>query len=207
MHPTFDRLLTVLDIRSKGDGAYEASSPDPGAMRLFGGQVLAQALAATHREEGGALAHSMHAYFLQRGTPAETIHLQATLLRRSRAFRTWQVTATQSVGPILQMIVSYHDAEPGVDHQIPMDEVGPPSGEAYEQALIDVMTPGALGRQQVEFELPVEIRGVGGLALFSSEVKPPQARCWMRMRGELPDDLAVQEALIRPLREGAPLGG
>jgi acyl-CoA thioesterase-2 len=196
MHPALDRLLPVLQLRAEGGGVYEAQHPDPEAGRLFGGQVLAQGLAASHREEGGALAHSMHAYFLQRGNAAEPIRLETVLLRRSRAFRSWQVTASQSVGPILQMMVSYHDAEPGPDHQIPMDDVGPPSGEAYEQALLEVMTPGAFGRQKIDFELPVEIRGVGGLALFSSEVKPPQARCWMRMRGELPDDPALHQCLF-----------
>lgn len=196
MHPTFDRLLAVLDLRAEGEGVYRAESPNPDSPRLFGGQVLAQGLAASQREEGGAHANSMHAYFLQRGTSAEPIRLEVTLLRRSRAFRTWQVSATQSVGPILQMIVSYHDAETGPDHQIPMDQVGPPSGEAYEKSLLQLMTPGAFGGQELAIELPVEIRGVGGLALFSSEVKPPQARCWMRMRGEVPDDPALHQCLF-----------
>ena len=83
-----------------------------------------------------------------------------------------------------------------------MDDVGEPEGETYERGLLRAMTPqgqekkASLGPEEPSFELPVEIRGVGGLALFTSEVRPPQARCWMRMRGALPDDPALHQCLF-----------
>lgn len=163
---------------------------------LFGGQVLAQGLVAASRVAGSGTAHSLHAYFLRRGTPREPIRFDVETLRRSRAFRTFQVTASQAGTPILQMSVSHHEPEPGPVHQIPMDDVGPPEGEAYERALLRAMTPEGQGDEAIPFELPVEIRGVGGLALFSSDVKPPRARCWMRVRGALPDEPQLHQSLF-----------
>jgi acyl-CoA thioesterase-2 len=157
--------------------------------------VLAQGLVAAHRASGEGSCHSLHAYFLKRGSTSEPIRFEVTELRRSRAFCTQQVMASQSVGPILQMTVSYHAEESGPTHQIPMDDVGPPQGQAYERALLQVMTPGGSGNAPA-FELPVEIRSVGELGLFSTEIAPPNARCWMRMRGELPDDPMLHQWLF-----------
>lgn len=195
MHPALERLLQVLELRAVGDHAWEADHPLADIGHLFGGQVLAQGMAATRRDSGEGLAHSLHAYFLARGSTSEPIRFEVSQLRSSRAFRTHQVVARQSIGPILQMVISYHDDESGPEHQIPMDEVGPPSGEAYERALLRVMTPGS-AEDSTPFELPVEIRSVGELGLFSSEVNPPNARCWMRVRGELPEDPVLHQFLF-----------
>jgi acyl-CoA thioesterase-2 len=195
MHPALERLLGVLELEPAGERTWEARQPDFETEHLFGGQVLAQGLVAAHRESEEGACHSLHAYFLKRGTTQEPIRFEVMQLRRSRAFRTYQVMAIQSIGPILQMTLSYHDAEPGPSHQIPMDEVGPPQGEAYERALLQVMTPGGWD-DHTAFELPVEIRSVGDLGLFSTEVNPPKARCWMRVRGELPDAPVLHQCLF-----------
>jgi len=196
VHPAVERLCRILALERRGDAAFQGRCEDEMGPHLFGGQVLAQALAAANQLSEGVLAHSLHAYFLQRGTPREPIDFEVQVLRRSRAFRTYRVMATQTRGPILQMGVSYHLAEDGPEHQIPMDEVGPPQGEAYERALMQAMSPRVSRDDDSPFELPVEIRGVGGLALFSSEVKPPKALCWMRMRDEVPGDPALHQCLF-----------
>jgi acyl-CoA thioesterase-2 len=154
---------------------------------------------AAQRATNAGLAHSLHAYFLRRGTPQDPVRFEVALLRRSRSFLACEVTAHQSGQAIMQMSISYHDREPGPEHQIPMDEVGPPAGEAYEQVLLKNMTPAGYDPDAADaapFELPVEIRGVGGLAFFTPEIKPPGARCWMRMRGQLPDDPQLHQCLF-----------
>jgi len=195
LHPALERLLGVLKLDSAGEGVWQGGHANAGAQHLFGGQVLAQGLMAAHRESGETLCHSLHAYFLKRGTTQEPIRFEVMRLRRSRTFGTYQVTASQSVGPILQLTLSYHDAESGPVHQLPMDEVGPPQGEAYERALLQVMTPGARNDEAV-FELPVEIRSVGELGLFSSGLNPPNARAWMRVRGALPANPVLHQCLF-----------
>jgi acyl-CoA thioesterase-2 len=196
MHQALGQLLDVLDLERIDAHAYRGVSPGLDRDHLFGGQVLAQALVASHRSSRGDPAHSLHAYFLRRGTPRRPIRYEVKRLRASRAFESFQVNAVQDDETILQMIASHHIHEEGPVHQIPMDAVGPPQGEAYEHAMLRVMAPAGADSPEMGFELPVEIKGVGGLAMFSSDVKPPNARCWLRVRDKLPDDLALHQCLF-----------
>jgi len=196
MHAALSNLLAALEPIPIGEGVYRAGQPNEHGNHLFGGQVLAQALASAGRFVGDRLANSLHAYFLSRGNARDPIEYAVSELRESRAFRTVEVTARQSGTRILKLSASYHDAEPGPEHQIPMDEVGPPEGESYERALLRAMTPDGFEDDATPVELPVEIRGVGGIGLFNTEVNPPQARCWMRMRDALPDDPVIHQCLF-----------
>jgi acyl-CoA thioesterase-2 len=195
-HPALERLLDALVVDEVGDRLYDAKPATELGNHLFGGQVLAQGLASSNRANGPGLAHSMHAYFLRAGNPNEPIRFRVELLRASRTFRTYQVVASQGESAILQMSVSYHESEDGPTHQIPMDVVGPPQGEHYERSLLRAMTPKGYTDESTPFELPVEILAVGGLGLFSSEVREPQARCWMRMRSRVPDDPSLHQCLF-----------
>ncbi len=163
---------------------------------LFGGQVLAQALSVAGHEAGGRTAHSTHSYFLTRGDPRLPIRFEVRTLRSSRSFLTLEVGASQNGRPTLQMIVSYHQPEEGLVHQLDPEEIGEPEGETYEKSLFKAMTPKGLDGEDISYELPVEIRGVGGLALFSKEVKAARARCWLRTRGALPDDPVLHQCLF-----------
>ena len=195
MYVVLDELLRCLDLKSVGTDTWEGRNPEPDLGHLFGGQVLAQGLVAAHRSLGGGPAHSLHACFLHRGTPAKPIQFAVRSLRAGRSVRTGTVTAIQDDVAILQMTVSYHRDEPGPSHQIPMDAVGEPDGEAYEEALVRAMRH-VRGFDVADRRLPLEIRGVGGIGIFSEEIKPPIARCWMRTRGALPDDPLVHQCLF-----------
>ncbi len=194
MNESVTNLLALLDLEQIGNDCFEASGESMGGNHLFGGHVLAQALVASQRCSRGHPAHSLHAYFLKRGDPERSIRYRVERIRASRAFETFQVQASQAGTPILEMIASHHEPEPGPEHQIPMDEVGEPEGEAYEEALLRVMTPAGEEIGELDWELPVEIRFSGGFAMFSNEVRPPNARCWMRVRSRLPDDPALHQA-------------
>ncbi len=199
MTESIDRLLSVLNLNQVEDDSFEGDSfegdcESHGGVHLFGGQVLAQALVASQHCSRGHPANSLHAYFLKRGDPTRPIRFRVDLRRRSRAFETNQVVASQDDTPILEMLVSHHMPETGPEHQIPMDEVAEPEGESYEETMLRVMVPGGDTIGELEFELAVEIRAVGGLGLFSREVRPPSARCWMRFRSRLPDDPALHQA-------------
>jgi acyl-CoA thioesterase-2 len=196
MHEALQQLLAVLRPEKVAEGVFEAGHPGDAGAHLFGGQVLAQGFCAVGQVLGETPAHSLHATFLRRGNPRDPVRFEVTALRASRSFRTAQLTAVQNGQPILHMVVSQHDEEEGPVHQIPMDAVGPPQGEAYERALLRAMTPRGFEDEDTPFALPVEIVGVGGVGLFSTDVKPPQARFWLRMRGELPDDPMLHQALF-----------
>jgi acyl-CoA thioesterase-2 len=197
MHVTLQRLIEILRPEKVGEGVFEAGHLREGLGHLFGGQVLAQGCRAANQVLGDGFTHSLHAVFLRRGNTTDPVRFEVKGLRASRSFATAQVTALQEGAPILHMVVSHHaNQESGLTHQIPMDAVGPPQGEAYEQALLRAMTPNASEDEDTPFELPVEIIGVGGVGLFSTDVKPPQARFWLRVRGDLPDDPPLHQALF-----------
>jgi acyl-CoA thioesterase-2 len=192
-------LLDALRPEKTGDGEFVCRHATPlGTRRLFGGQVLGQALAAAQQLSPERSANSLHAHFLRRGDAETPIHLTATKIRKSSHFETVEVMARQRGDePILQMIASFHDVEEGPTHQIPMDAVGPPQGESFEESLLRAMTPhGFEDAGEIPFQLPVEIRSVGPLGIFSKDVKPPKARCWIRVRGALPDDPGLHQCLF-----------
>jgi acyl-CoA thioesterase-2 len=195
MYVALEELLRCLDLAPVATDEWEGRSPNPDVPHLFGGQVVAQALAAAHRSLGSGLARSMHACFLSRGSSGRPIRFVARSLRAGRSVRTGTVTAFQGDDVLLQMTVSYHRDEPGPSHQIPMDEIGLPEGEPYEDGIERAMGR-VLGYELAKRRLPVELRGVGGIGLFREEIGPPQARCWMRSRGPLPDDPLVHQCVF-----------
>ena len=76
MHPAVERLCAALELERLDDRSFQGRSTDEMGQHLFGGQVLAQGLAAANHVSEGVLAHSLHAYFLQRGTPREPIRFE-----------------------------------------------------------------------------------------------------------------------------------
>jgi acyl-CoA thioesterase-2 len=196
MHAAVEHLLEVLALESAGPGRWNARSVGDMGDRLFGGQVLGQCMVAAGKVVGPAPVHSLHACFLNRGTPAETIVFEVEQVRESRSFATCHVTAHQGSGAIFEAFVSTQEPEVGPVHQIPMDDVGEPRGESYERAMLQMMTPEGRAGREPPFELPVEIRAEGGLGLFDTGIRPPGVRCWMRMRDRLPDDPGLHQALF-----------
>lgn len=90
----------------------------PWGQRLFGGQVVAQALrAAIHTVDPDRRAHSLHSYFIRPGSPDEPIRFEVERLRDGRSFCTRQVVARQSAGAILNLSVSFQGAEDEADVQ------------------------------------------------------------------------------------------
>ncbi|WP_375410010.1 acyl-CoA thioesterase, partial [uncultured Methylobacterium sp.] len=122
-------LLTVLDLETIAEDSYRGHSPTIGWPRVFGGQVVAQALvAATRTVPATRPPHSLHAYFLLGGDPKEPIGYEVERIRDGRSFTTRRVVAKQHGRAIFAMSVSYHDPESGVSHQLPMPQVpGPDS--------------------------------------------------------------------------------
>jgi acyl-CoA thioesterase-2 len=196
MTSSLARLIESLRPIPVGGQAYEMMSPPDMDDHLFGGQVLAQALSVAIHEAGKRTAHSLHAYFLQRGDPRIPIRFECRTLRASRSFLTLDVGASQAARPILQMLVSFHRPEEALVHQRDPGELGRPGGETYEESLFRALTARGLDAPEVRYEFPIEIRDVGGLAMFTTDIEPPQARCWMRARGELPDDPTVHQCVL-----------
>ena len=80
-------------------------------QRVFGGQVLGQALVAATRTVEGVLPHSLHAYFLLAGDPKVPIVYEVDRIRDGKSFTTRRVVAIQHGHAIFSMSVSFHNDE------------------------------------------------------------------------------------------------
>lgn len=122
-------LADALSVTQNGETTFESALPDSNLARLFGGQVIAQALAAAgHGVTDERPPHSLHAYFLRPGRVDTPVRYDVETLRDGRSFTSRVVTASQQGKPILTMSTSFHAHEPGMGHQIPMPDAPDPEG-------------------------------------------------------------------------------
>jgi hypothetical protein len=109
-----------------GGGSLRAPDLD-GVGRVFGGQVIAQALQAAQRStEAPKIAHSLHAYFMRPGDEDFPIIYRVVRDFEGKSFATRRAIAIQRGKPILNMAASFQAPEEGLTHQDAMPDVPPP---------------------------------------------------------------------------------
>ena len=192
-------LLAILDLEELDINLFRGNSPQSGWQRVFGGQVIGQALVAAVRTvEASRPPHSMHAYFLLPGDPKVPIIYDVERLRDGGSFTTRRVTARQHGHPIFSMLVSFHGEEVGLDHQAKMPDVpGPDSlpseAEVREKVLPTMPDP---VRKYYERERPIELRPVEFGRYLGQKIPDGKFHVWMKTTGKLPDDPAVHRAVL-----------
>ena len=172
------------------------SLPQPSG-RVFGGQVLAQALLAAGRTvTDGRLPHSLHGYFLRAGDVREPITFAVERLRDGRSFTARRTHALQGGEAILSMITSFQEEQPGLDYADPMP-AGIPGPEEVPSAL-DVL--GGIDHPVAKFwtqEAAFDVRHVDGSIYLGPPAEATgQQAVWFRSRGPLPDDQLLHRALL-----------
>src|SRR5690606_40951386 len=135
-------LLATLDLTDTGARTDEDIFTGPSEWmpggRVFGGQVYAQSImAATRTVEADRAIHSTHGYFLRPGDVSLPITFAVDRIHDGRSFSTRRTQAYQNSLPILSMIASFQDIDPGLDHQLemPSDIPGPESLQSDEELL------------------------------------------------------------------------
>ncbi len=127
---TFNQLITLEEVTAT---SFIGVSPEYQWGRVYGGQVVAQGLAAAQKTIDSSLSpHSIHAYFIRSGTFTEDINYQVDCLRDGKSFATRRVVANQSEGAILNLSASFQVQENGVDIQEPLDMSSIPRPETLE---------------------------------------------------------------------------
>lgn len=199
-----EQLIETLDLEHIEENLYRGSSPDAGWQRVFGGQVIAQALTAAQRSvEASRFVHSLHAYFLRPGDPSIPILYQVERLRDGKSFTTRRVVAVQHGKAIFAMSASFHVEEPGYDHQIAMPAVTPPEklmAEAEMKTLFLADAPDSVRRYWTR-PRPVEIRPTSLVHYMSSEKLEPRQEVWVRITGSLPADRNLKVAVLAYLSD------
>jgi acyl-CoA thioesterase-2 len=191
-------LLDVLDLEQLEVNLFRGRSPQVGWQRVFGGQVIGQALVAACRTVEGRRPHSLHAYFMLGGDPKVPIIYEVDRIRDGKSFTTRRVVAIQHGQAIFSLSCSFQLDEPGLAHQAPMPAVPMPEDlptEADIKVRILPMMPEPV-RRYYERERPIELRPVEYGRYLG--IKPEEARfhVWIRATGRLPDDPAVHQCVL-----------
>src|SRR5260370_30056900 len=128
MSSAVQELLAILDLETLEVNLFRGRSPQVGWQRVFGGQVIGQALVAACRtvDVAGRPPHSMHAYFLLAGDPKVPIIYDVERVRDGKSFSTRRVKAVQHGQPIFILHVSFHGEEAGMSQQARLSRVPKP---------------------------------------------------------------------------------
>lgn len=191
-------LLGLMRLERLEENLFRGESRDIGSPRVFGGQVLGQALSAASRTVEGRDAHSLHAYFLRAGDVEAPIVYEVDRSRDGRSFTSRRVVAIQHGRPILNLAASFQRAEQGLEHQADMPDVAPPSALAdsrhYKRELLSKV-PEKM-RRYLTTRRPFEFRHVEPPDLLEPRQRAPRQFVWFRAVGELPDEPDLHRVLL-----------
>ncbi|MBV9572107.1 MAG: acyl-CoA thioesterase II [Alphaproteobacteria bacterium] len=196
--PPLSELLALLDLETIEVNIFRGLNPPARSQRVFGGQVLAQALVAANRTIEGRSCHSFHAYFLLPGDPRVPILYEVDRSRDGKSFSSRRVVAIQHGRQIFHMSASFQVEEAGLEHEIEAPSVPAPeelpSEEEYRRSLL-AEVPDRY-REQFLRKRPIEIRPAARRDMFHPQRRPPHQAVWVRAIGSLPDDIALQQCVL-----------
>jgi acyl-CoA thioesterase-2 len=191
-------LLNLLDLEPIEFNIYRGRNRDIGSGRVFGGQVMAQALVAAQRTvEEDRVAHSMHGYFILPGDLAAPIVYFVDRLRDGRSFTTRRVTAIQHGHAVFNMSASFHRAEEGLEHQADMPDT---PGPAHLTSELDQLRANAHRlpeklRSVLTQDRPFDFRPID-LDPLDDAPRPGERKMWLRSVGSMPDDSLSHQAAL-----------
>lgn len=205
MSSAMQELLAILDLEKLEYNLFRGRSPQVGWQRVFGGQVIGQALVAAQRTvESTRHVHSLHGYFMLPGDPSVPIIYDVDRIRDGGSFTTRRVVAIQHGQAIFSLEASFQVEESGLEHQIPMPvDVPPPDALKTQRELLEELgphVPEAIRRFWAR-ERPLEVKPVNVGHYTSRDKLPPMQNVWVRTIGPVPDDRAVQAAVLAYLSD------
>ena len=192
-------LVELLQLERIEVNLFRGQSQNLGWGRVFGGQVLGQALsAAAQTVESERRVHSLHAYFLRPGDTELPIIYEVDRIRDGKSFTTRRVVAIQKGRPIFNLAASFQIEEPGLEHQAVMPSVPAPETLASYQELVEKCEehiPPILKKIALA-QSSIEMRPVEPYDSLQAQERSPHRYVWYRARGALPDIDALHRYLL-----------
>src|ERR1035438_3412902 len=197
MGKALDGLVDLLDLEQIEVNIFRGRSPSDWRQRVFGGQVAGQALVAAGRTvPADRPVHSLQAYFIRAGDPAVPIVYTVDRVRDGRSFTTRRVTAIQHGKIIFTLSASFHQAERGVEHAVPMPQAPAPEAVERTSERLRRVVGDAYARL---YDHPIDLRSVGPLSIEAAQdpaLRTNQNLVWLRVDGDLPDDPLLHVCLM-----------
>jgi acyl-CoA thioesterase II len=193
-------LEDLLRVTRMGDGWYLGKRNAGGVGRVFGGQVIAQALAAAQDTVSAErAAHSLHAYFMRAGSEDYEITFRVERDFDGGSFSTRRIVALQQDRPILTMTASFQKREDGLCHQDAMPDVPPPE-ELQDEAELRLRHAHQIPEKvRMHFlrERAFESRPVNARDWLGGDKRTPAVQnVWFRLRDKTVDDPAMHRAML-----------
>ena len=196
-HPVAE-LIELLDLEQIDVNIFRGLSPRDRWQRVFGGQVLGQALVAATRTVEGRACHSLHAYFLRPGDPKTPILYEVDRARDGGTFTARRVVAIQNGQQIFNMAVSFQVPEKGLEHQMDMPPVPDPDSLPSERQRRIEIASDMPDEARAWFlrDRPIEIRAVDPPDRFKPGKRPPHQIVWLRATGPVPGDPSLHQCVL-----------
>ncbi len=208
MHPVLTDLLQLLELERIEENIFRGESRDIGSTRVFGGQVLGQALTAASYTVEDREVHSLHAYFLRAGDVNAPIVYEVDRARDGTSFSNRRVVAIQHGRPIFNMAASFQIPEQGLEHQAAIPDVTPPEALTDLRELPEALLTGLSGpmRRFLTHERPFEMRPVDPVLLLTPEPTAPRREVWIRTRDRVADAPELHRNLLAYISDYQLLG-
>ena len=199
-----NQIIKTLDLEEIELNHYLATSPNEGWQRVYGGQVIGQALVAASRTvSSNRSAHSLHGYFLRAGDTTIPILYKVDRIRDGKSFTTRRVVAVQRGQAIFTMSISFQVDEGGLSHQFDMPKVPAPDSLPTEDELRREQAKSWPKEFQESFSgsSAIQVKPVDPVDLLNPEPAQAIQRCWMRCGEALPDDPRIHQCVLAYLSD------
>ncbi len=199
-------LLENLNVSAIAPNRFSGKSPAR-PKRVFGGQVLAQALdAATKTVQQERPAHSLHAYFLRPGNPNIDIIYDVEITRDGSSFSIRRVVAWQEDKAIFEASVSFHEQEPGLSHQMPKPVASNPEALEEDQVHRHRVVENPDESNNPLYQSPIKRYTEKPRHPESPDIDEPIQNVWFNIPHTLPDDPRVHQVLLAYISDFTLLG-
>ncbi|MDF7868468.1 acyl-CoA thioesterase [Acinetobacter baumannii] len=200
MNALTQELVELLTLEKLEENIYRGISRNLVGKRVFGGQVLGQALrAASYTTDRPA--HSLHAYFLYGGDINAPIIYEVDRLRDGKSFVSRQVRAIQHGRVIFSVMVSFANPEEGLNYQHPEPDYPAPEALKSESELKEGILNFVPENVRASFmrERHVEIRPIDPVNPFQPQPEAPFNAHYIRTHDRIPkqlDDISLHQAIV-----------
>jgi len=182
MSEKLEELIALLALEQVEKNLFRAFHPKGRTGRLYGGQIMAQALMGAARTVPlDRPVHSLHGYFLRPGDPSVPAIIKVERLRDGRSFSSRRVLVVQKGEAIFNMDASFQVRESGLQHQLDGPKLSPPEASKIPAYLLD--SPFITWRHEFR-------------RLQEQSPQPPEQFVWFKSNGDIPDDGVLQACLL-----------
>jgi len=196
--PIMDELTNVLTLEQIEVNLFRGFSPPEERQRIFGGQVVGQALMAAYNTVEDRICHSLQSYFIRPGDPSIPVLYQVERSRDGKTFMTRRVIAIQKGEQIFNMACSFQVVEDGLDHQAAMPAGVTPPDQIQDdvERVMEELKDAPDAHKRWLRKRPIEMRAIDPMSLLSPSKKSAEHYVWLRGREDLGDDVALNQALL-----------